>query len=181
VFVYVDECHLVWGDVCGYVWGPSDQRLTVPITNTRERQTYFGALNPFTHETIVLPLAKGNSDQTLLFLTYLREYFAEKRLIICWDNASYHRSCAVHDYLEVVNRGHAADMWPITCVALAPHAPDQNPIEDLWLQAKTHLRRAWSGCTATFTGIIALFEAAIDKIELDTRKMQIHFPTSDLK
>jgi putative transposase len=46
VVVYmIDECHLLWGDVCGYVWGKTNKRIEVPMTNQRERQTYFGAIN----------------------------------------------------------------------------------------------------------------------------------------
>lgn len=46
VVVYmIDECHVLWGDVCGYVWGKTNIRIEVPLTNERERQTYFGALN----------------------------------------------------------------------------------------------------------------------------------------
>jgi putative transposase len=45
VVYMIDECHLLWGDVCGYVWGKTKIRIEVPMTNQRERQTYFGALN----------------------------------------------------------------------------------------------------------------------------------------
>ena len=39
VVVYLDQCHLVWDDARGSVWGPSSQRMTVPMLNQRERQT----------------------------------------------------------------------------------------------------------------------------------------------
>jgi hypothetical protein len=39
VVLYIDECHLSAGDACGYVWGPSHQRISVPILNQRDRQT----------------------------------------------------------------------------------------------------------------------------------------------
>ena len=42
---FIDECHLLWGDMLGYVWGKQSERLEVPITNERERVTYYGALN----------------------------------------------------------------------------------------------------------------------------------------
>ena len=45
IVFFLDECHLLHGDVNGYVWGQSDVRIKIPITNERERQTYFGALN----------------------------------------------------------------------------------------------------------------------------------------
>jgi len=39
---FLDECHLLWGDVCGYIWGKSNRRIEVPIE--RQKQTYYGAL-----------------------------------------------------------------------------------------------------------------------------------------
>ena len=42
---FVDESHLLWGAVCGYVWGRTDRRIEVAMMNEKQRQTYFGALN----------------------------------------------------------------------------------------------------------------------------------------
>jgi hypothetical protein len=41
----IDECHLLWGEVCRYVWGKTNKTIEVPMTNQRERPTYFGAIN----------------------------------------------------------------------------------------------------------------------------------------
>ena len=38
----IDECHLMWGDLNGYVWGTSDQEVSVPVVNEREKQTSAG-------------------------------------------------------------------------------------------------------------------------------------------
>ncbi len=45
-----DECHLLWGEVCGRVWGNGTGPLVVPMTNERQRQTYYGALTLLTRE-----------------------------------------------------------------------------------------------------------------------------------
>jgi hypothetical protein len=70
--LFLDECHLLWGDVTGYVWGKTKERIEVPVVNQRQRQTYFGALNYRTQEFLVKAYAKGNSDSTIEFLKYLR-------------------------------------------------------------------------------------------------------------
>ena len=41
----LDECHLMWGDLSGYVWGKTDQEITVSVVNEREKQTYYGAVD----------------------------------------------------------------------------------------------------------------------------------------
>ena len=41
VVYLIDECHLLWGDVCGYGWGATEERLEIPMTNERDRATYY--------------------------------------------------------------------------------------------------------------------------------------------
>lgn len=71
VVFFVDECHLLWGDVCGYVWGRTDIRIEIPLKNEKERQTYFGALDYQTKEFIVHEYPIGNGENTVAFIKYL--------------------------------------------------------------------------------------------------------------
>jgi hypothetical protein len=41
----IDECHLLWGDLTGYVWGKTDQEIAVEVINERDKQTYYGAVD----------------------------------------------------------------------------------------------------------------------------------------
>jgi hypothetical protein len=52
----------------GYVWGLSDRRIEIPITNERELQTYFGALNYQTQQFTfkVIHRARENQRSNLL-------------------------------------------------------------------------------------------------------------------
>lgn len=34
VVFMLDECHLLWGDLVGYVWGKTDERIVVPVVNS---------------------------------------------------------------------------------------------------------------------------------------------------
>jgi transposase len=71
----------------------------------------------------------------------LIEESPNQRLLILWDGASYHRSKEFKDFLDEVNQGLLPEQWKVTCVRFAPNCPIQNPIEDIWLQAKTWVRR----------------------------------------
>ena len=33
------------------------------------------------------------------------------------------------------------DKWSITCILFAPNAPQENPVEDIWLPAKNFLKK----------------------------------------
>ena len=65
-----------------------------------------------------------------------------------WDGASYHRSQFVKSYLDSLNQGLKPQEWKITCIRLAPNAPEQNPIEDVWLSAKRFVREFYSLCSS---------------------------------
>lgn len=153
----MDECHLMSGDLEGYGWGRTDERVTVPIVNERERQTYYGALDIVSHQVLLQAQDKGNTDCTIAYLQFLQEQAPGQRLLILWDGASYHRSNDLKAYLAEVNDGLAEDEWRIHCVRFAPNDPTQNPIEDVWLKAKTWLRQQ-AGWQPSFSAIKALFE-----------------------
>ncbi len=62
--------------------------------------------------------------------------------MIIWDNARYHTGKAVRKYVNTVNEGIADEKdWKINCYHFAPNAPDQNPVEDVWLKGKNSLRK----------------------------------------
>ena len=37
VVLFEDECHLLWGDVCGMAWGVRNEPMAVPIGNQKAR------------------------------------------------------------------------------------------------------------------------------------------------
>lgn len=45
VVLLEDECHLLWGDVCGLVWAKRNEPIEVAISNQKLRQSYYGAVN----------------------------------------------------------------------------------------------------------------------------------------
>lgn len=144
--LFVDECHLLGADVCGYVWGKREIRIEIPIKNTKDRQTYFGALNSQTKEFIVREYPAGNSENTVKFIKDLQKQYRGKRIVLIWYGASYHNSDEVKDFLASVNDNYEPTQWPITCIVFAPNASEQNLVEDVWLQTKNFLRKFWHLC-----------------------------------
>jgi len=136
-----DECHLVSGDTIGYGWGRRNERTEVPIENAKQRQTYYGVMNLDNQEFFLTPCERGNGENTVSFMKCLPALQPDKKIIILWDKASDHGGKEVRAYLNQVNQGLAEKDWKVTCLLFAPNAPDQNPVEDVWLQGKNFLRR----------------------------------------
>ena len=96
-----------------------------------------------------------NSESNTEFLKYLHVNYPQQRLAVFRDGASYHRSVEVKTYLQTVNQDLAQAMWAITCTRFAPNAPEQNPVEDVWLQAKRFVRQYYHLCKS-FAGQISV-------------------------
>ena len=169
----MDECHLMAGDLEGYVWGTRGQRVDVPIVNERERQTYYGALDLLSKRVLIEAHSAGNTTNTLAYLKFLQAQFPQQRLLLLWDGASYHRSHELRDFLAEVNAGLAEAQWPIHCIQFAPNDPRQNPIEDVWLQAKNEMRRL-AGLQPSFKGLQFLFEQFLALATFDFPKMNLY-------
>lgn len=169
----MDECHLLWGDLCGYAWGATDKRILIPIRNQRQRQTYYGALNYATQRFTLAPYAKGNGATTVQFVQHLQAQHRGKRLVLIWDGARYHTDGAMKAYLQAINAQLPPEEWPLTCITLAPYAPEQNPVEDIWLQGKTHLRRL-SHLAACFADVKKMFVSVLQGTFFDFPKLQTY-------
>ena len=121
-------------DVCGYIWaaafggklppetclGKTDIRIEIPIKNTKNRQTYFGALDYQTQKFIVREYPTGNSENTIQFIKYLRSQSPGKKIALIWDGAAYHKSEEVKAFLTTINQQCEPEQWPITCILIAP-------------------------------------------------------------
>jgi putative transposase len=175
IVLYADECFVLSGDVCGYVWGKRNERVTISIENIRDRQPYYGAINPLTGSVHVVPYDTADSLSTIDFLLDLQMQFPDTNLTIMWDNASHHRSADVQAYLAPVNAGLDESDWRITCLHFAPHDPSQNPIEDIWNQAKAFVRQNWA-TIASFLDVTTLFEQFVSGTLFDFPKLHRYSP-----
>ncbi len=136
-----DECHQLWGDTCGYVWGKIGERLNVPMTNFRERQTWYGALNCYTGQFFLDEYDAGNTKNTIDFVKKIVQKHPNSRHVLIWDGAPCHRSKEFKKYLNQINKDLPESEWKVRCIRFAPNAPQQNPVEDIWLYGKTWLRK----------------------------------------
>ena len=176
----LDECHLLWGDLRGYVWGSTDQEIVVPVVNERDKQTYYGALDYLKGELLLKTYDAGNSKNTIDYLRHLLAQFPNQRLLILWDGASYHRSQEVRDFLNETNQSLPTEQWKIHCIRFAPNCPSQNPIEDIWLQAKTWVRR-FCALVPTFSHLKWMFEWFIRNTTFDFASLQMYGAFSKIK
>jgi transposase len=179
VVLFQDECHLRWGDVCGSAWGPRGQPIEVPMTNQKQRQTYYGAINGLTRQVHLKAFGAGNSQNTRAYLEWLQELYPGQKLLLLWDGATYHRDGYIKEFLAQANEGLAEADWRITLCRFAPNAPEQNPVEDLWLAGKNHLRRGFAQ-NKTFAQVKNAFSSFLQDFSLQSVKFNWYAPDLQL-
>jgi transposase len=157
----IDEVHLLEGDLISHLWGDTKNRLKIPLANPKNRQTYYGALELFDSQLYVEEYPSGNGIYTVDFLKKLIGKNPHKKIIIFWDGVSYHRGEEMQNFLAEINQNLEPKEWKITCEKFAPYAPEENPIEAIWLSLKNLLRRCYRFCK-NFRIIKQIFKLLID-------------------
>jgi transposase len=182
VVLLEDECHLLWGDCLGYVWGKRGEAIEVEMTNQRSRQTYYGAVNFYSRSLArqgLQEFSAGNGENTVEYVKSLMRIYAGKKLLLLWDGASYHRDQKLKAFLAEVNAGREEKDWRVTCVPFAPNAPEQNPVEDIWLAGKNHLRKSFAQ-NKTFAKVKASFRTFLQSFSLESAKFDWYAPAQQI-
>jgi len=52
------------------VWGKRNRPIEVPLTNERQRQTYYGAINLLTREVHLKEGETGNGENTVAYIQW---------------------------------------------------------------------------------------------------------------
>ena len=143
--------------------------MTVPVVNERERKTFYGAVNYYAKEVVAREHDAGNSENTVDFVRRLRIRSQHENILLIWDGASYHKDGRMREYLGKVN----ADEMRVYCMLFAPHAPEQNPMEDIWNISKKHIRTLFASLE-TFPDILREFKNFITGSKFDFPKLSLY-------
>lgn len=165
----------MWGNVCGLVWGRRNERIGVTMSNERERQTYYGAVNFVTRKFHLRTFPAGQGQYTVAYLKWLPKCYPGKKFLLLWDGASYHHDTHVQAHLAEVNAGLGEKDWRINCLLFAPNAPEQNPVEDIWLQGKNHLRKNFA-TNKTFGEVKDCFQSFLNNLRFNSVKFDWYTP-----
>lgn len=149
------------------------------MTNERERQTYYGALNLLTQEFHLYEASAGHGGNTAAYIQWCPTLYPDKHLVFLWDRANYHRGEEMQKFLGRENVDLAEAAWKVTCIRFAPNAPDQNPTEDVWLKGKTHLRKLFA-LNKTFAQVKRCFSSFLTARHFTSAKLSWDWPTAQM-
>ena len=111
-----------------YGWRPTGGREQVRASFSRESVRIFGAMSQ--GELRIKIVESTNSEAFREFLEEIRR--DRPRLFMVLDNASYHKSKAVREYVESAGGDVELEFLP-------PYTPQLNPVETVWRDLKKRL------------------------------------------
>ena len=105
-------------------WAPAGIRPIVPSQMVREYVQVYGAVDPINGDDCYIIAPKCNTAWTNVFLETLSNQFSNDYILLCVDNAGWHKSKG----LKVPDN--------IRLLYIPPRTPEMNPIEQVWKEVR---------------------------------------------
>lgn len=122
--LFMDAVHPEHNGIAAYGWIKSGQKRVLKTNSGRQRLNLHGAINAETHEVTIIESKTVDADSTIaLFKEIERNYFLAAQIFIILDNAKYHYSKEVREFLKESK---------VKLVFLPSYSPNLNLIERLW-------------------------------------------------
>ena len=129
VVLLTDEMILTTKTTTQRIWLPIGHFPKIEESSDRKRRGIYGFLDIKTGQEYAFKADGLNSKETCAILDKLGKKFVGKKIVLIWDNASWHRSKELRMFLK--NTKH--NFW---LIALPPYAPELNPQEHVWKEGR---------------------------------------------
>jgi transposase len=125
LLVYIDEAHVHQEADLGYGWAHVGKRFFVSTNSPGlwARTSFYGVYLYNEGQVRILPFERANKENTVEVLRWLRKQYPERKLVVVWDGAGYHKAGLVQE---------EAKQLGIELEALPGYSPDFMPVEALW-------------------------------------------------
>jgi transposase len=110
------------------MWMRKGHQVRVPTPEENDDVYLYGVLELNSGDTFYAFHEKGRSEYTIRYLEQLQEKYPANPILLLWDQARYHTSQAVENWL--------AQQSQISVMLLPKYAAELNPIESIWRQLK---------------------------------------------
>lgn len=110
-------------------WALRGKSLSAPIKTGYSNFYLYAAVDPKGGEFFILELPRVDTEIVNIFLQELSETYSDKRILLIWDQAGYHRSKDLQIPANIVVE------------SLPPYSPELNPAERLWRWLRRHACR----------------------------------------
>lgn len=153
------------------MWAKIGRQPRVASPGQNEKKVVYGAVDYATGRITTMVSDTKSGFQFIAFLTLLLGTYAGRRIRLVCDNARYHHTRAVQDWLD----GHRR--W-IEVYWLPAYCPDLNLIERLW----GHLKRTFLANVlfASITDLVNAFQRGVRAVNAKRDEMGFMFDHDDV-
>jgi len=104
-------------------------RRSAPVNPSYQNFYVYSGVSPLTGDAFSLFLPWVNTEMTNLYLAEMSAAFPDKKIMLIWDQAGWHKSTSLKVPKNIVLK------------SLPPYSPELNPVEKLWQWLKKHVCR----------------------------------------
>lgn len=153
------------------MWARIGRQPRIPSPGQNEKKVVYGGVDYATGKITTMISDTKSGFHFIAFLTLLLRTYAGRRIRLVCDNARYHHTRAVQDWLDGHRRRIEVYWLPAYC-------PDLNLIERLW----GHLKRtALSNVLfAGITDLVKAFQRGVRAVNAGREQMGFMFDHDDL-
>ena len=148
-----DEVRIVWESELRRAWLKRGEKTVLKVHRSNEYQNFIGILNLKTGKPHLYALEWQEQKTVIESLKKLRKAYPHKRICMVWDNARWHKGKLLRRELP---KGRSLENFHL--INFPPYAPDTNPQEHVWKDAKEKIANIITG---SFTETIACFTKTV--------------------
>jgi len=114
------------------IWLPVSSFPKIDVSNKRMNRSIYGFLNIENGVEHAYKADWQNSKNTCKILNKLCKLYQGKKIVLLWDNAPWHRSKEVREWLKKTKHD-------IFLIAFPRYAPELNPQEHVWKEGRAKI------------------------------------------
>jgi len=132
VVLVADEMMLSTQTTTQRIWLPQGQYPKIDVSSKRKVRCVYGFFNVKTGCEHAFKAMGANSYESCKALEQIGNLYKGYKIILIWDNASWHKSAEVKDFLAKTKHSFHLINFP-------PYSPDLNPQEHVWKTGRSNI------------------------------------------
>jgi transposase len=132
VVLVADECLVKKESDLTSIWYPKGNYPEVRVSQEKEQQSFYGVTDLRSGKCHLRLFDRQTSHNTVSVLQSLEDIYKEKKVLLLWDGAPWHRG-EVKQYLKQKSKH-----WQLRIEYFPPYWPKLNPQERIWKEVKQH-------------------------------------------
>lgn len=125
VVITEDEMMISTQTTIQKVWLPQGEFPKIDVSSKRQIRCIYGFLDIKTGHEYAFKTLRANSEESCNILEKLGNIYKNKKIVLIWDNAPWHKSEKIKDFLRNTK-------FSFHLIQFPPYAPELNPQEHVW-------------------------------------------------